>query len=957
VAGARVHISFTLEKGDKTLKKLVLVFGIAMLLSSSAMAVDIAISTKSGWWGQAAADQEMQDIVNNVQGASVEVFSIDELDALADWIIAHTGNGAADLLIMCGNFPDTLYPAGNAEPDGSLAESFLDDGNTIINTGDYIFYVGTAANNDAGGLQNMMDLPGISMWGDGTPCVPTAEALEITPSLVEIPSTRPFFFDQLEGDWYAELILGQTADGAVGDPVIVRNSVTGGRVGIFFQVADALTDIRGEVISEWINNWYLKNVSSNTISRAPVPASEAIDVSRDIDLSWTAGAYAVTHDVYLGTVWEDVNAGTGDLTTSMGQADTSFDPGRLAFGQTYFWRVDEVNGAPDNTVFKGGVWSFEVEPVAYPITNITATASSQQSPQMSPDKTIDGSGLNELDQHGTLAVDMWLSGMGDPNPSIQYEFDATYKLHQALVWNSNQLIESFVGLGSKDVVIETSLDGAEWTALEASTLLNQAPGAAGYEANTTIDFGGIMAQYVRITVNSGWGMMPQSGLSEVRFTAIPTAAREPMPADGVTTDSVGVVLGWRAGREAASHEVYVGTDSADLPLVATVTENSVDLSSQSLAYATTYFWTVKEVNEAETPTAHDGPVWSFTTPDYGTVDSFDQYDDNCMRIFFAWEDGLGHNGGEDVEDCDVPASNGNGGGSIVGNAQAPFAERDIVNAGSRQSMPFNYDNAFGDSFTTLVIDGQDWTASDVQTLSLAFSGEAGNTGNLYVKINNTKISYDGPAVNIARPAWQVWNIVLADTGASLGNITSFAVGVDGGSASGMLYIDDIRLYPVIFEAGGAMDITTPGDTIQGVPNDQDWPSAEAPEFAIDDNSGTKYLHFKGEEGITGFQVTPSVGATIVTGLAFTTANDADGRDPIAYELSGSNAGIEGPFTVIAAGDIVDFSQATAWPRFTANETKITFTNTVAYAHYQLIVTAIRGTDMMQIAEVELIGEL
>jgi len=946
-----------LEKGDKTLKKLVFVFGIAMLLSSSAMAIDIAISTKSGWWGQGAADQEMQDIVNNVQGVSIEVFSINDLDALADWVIAHTGNGAADLLIMCGNVPETIYPSGNAQPDGSLAEDFLDDGNTIINTGDYMFYVGTTANNDAGGLQNMMDIPNVDMWDLGQTMVVTPEGQEFTPSLQDGSITRPWHLDHLEGtDWEPELIL--RSDGGVGaDPAIIINRVTGGRLGTFYQIADADTDIRGEVISEWINNWYLKNVSSDKISRAPIPASDATDVSRDIDLSWTAGATAVTHDVYLGTAWEDVNSAT--TPTSAGQTETSFDPGRLDFGQTYFWRVDEVNGAPDNTVFKGKIWSFEVEPVAYPIANITATASSQQSPQMDPQKTVDGSGLNELDQHGTLAVDMWLSGMGDPNPSIQYEFDATYKLHQALVWNSNQLIESFVGLGAKDVVIETSLDGAEWTALEASTQLNQAPGADGYEANTTIEFGGIMAQFVKITVNAGWGAMPQYGISEIRFTSIPTAAREPMPADGVTTDGVDVVLGWRAGREAASHEVYVGTDSADLPLVATVTESSLDLSSQGLAYATTYFWTVKEVNEAETPTAHDGPVWSFTTPDYGTVDSFDQYDDNCERIFFAWEDGLGHNGGEDVEDCEVPASNGNGGGSIVGNAQAPFAERSIVNAGSRQSMPFNYDNAFGDSYATLAIDGQDWTASDVQTLSLAFRGEDGNTGSLYVKINNTKISYDGPAVNIARPAWQTWNIVLADTGASLGNVTSLVIGVDGGSAAGMLYIDDIRLYPVIFEAG-AIDITTPGDTILGVPNDQDWPTAEAPEYAIDDDNGTKYLHFKGPSGTTGFQVTPSVGATVVTGLRFTTANDAAERDPIAYELSGSNAGIDGPFTVIAAGDIADFSQAAAWPRFTVNETQISFDNTVAYAHYQVIITAVRdagSANSMQIAEVELIGEL
>jgi len=296
--------------------------------------------------------------------------------------------------------------------------------------------------------------------------------------------------------------------------------------------------------------------------------------------------------------------------------------------------------------------------------------------------------------------------------------------------------------------------------------------------------------------------MPNSGISEVRFSFIPISAREPMPIDGVTTDGVDVVLGWRAGREAASHEVYLGTDSSDLPLLATVTDNSLDLSNQGLAYATTYFWQIREVNEAETPTAHAGPVWSFTTPDFGIVDDFDQYNDKCARIFFAWEDGIGHNGGEEVDDCEVPASNGNGGGSMVGNNSAPFAEKAIVYLGSTQSLPFDYDNAFGDSYATLAIDAQDWTASGIQTLSLAFRGDTGNTGTLYIKINNTKISYNGPATDIGSGIWQTWNIVLADTGANLSNVTSFVIGVDGGNAAGKLYIDNIHLHPKIFASGG-----------------------------------------------------------------------------------------------------------------------------------------------------------
>lgn len=43
----------------------------------------------------------------------------------------------------------------------------------------------------------------------------------------------------------------------------------------------------------------------------------------------------------------------------------------------------------------------------------------------------------------------------------------------------------------------------------------------------------------------------------------------------------------------------------------------------------------------------------------------------------------------------------------------------------------------------------------------------------------------------------------------------------------------------------AVDVTKPGDAVQGVPNDGDWPAGESPPNTIDDNVNTKYLHFKG----------------------------------------------------------------------------------------------------------------
>jgi len=533
------------------------------------------------------------------------------------------------------------------------------------------------------------------------------------------------------------------------------------------------------------------------------PKNMATDVLRDTDLAWIAGNFAQTHNVYFGTSWDDVNNAT--TPDSAGQSDTTYDPGLLDYGQTYFWRVDEVNAPPDSTVFTGDVWSFTVEPFSIPVEDVSVTASSSNSDAMGPEKTIDGSGLNELDQHSTVATDMWLSA-AEPAPWIQYEFDKVYKLDQLIVWNSNQVIEAFLGFGAKDVTIETSVDGAAWTALEGPIVFNQATSMDDYTANTAVGFGGVQARFVRITINAGYGVIPQWGLSEVRFLYIPTFAREPEPAGGSTMSSADVMLSWRSGREAASSEVYLGTDAADLALVATTSEAAH--AANGLNYSTTYFWSVTEVNDAEAVSSYASDIWSFTTPDFGIVDNFDQYDDNCNRIFFAWEDGLGHSGSEEIDDCDVPASNGNGGGSMVGNDVAPFAERTIVNIGSAQSLPFNYDNAFGLSEATLAIPEQDWTASGIQTLALAYSGAPGNTGTLFVKINNAKVSYDGDPADIARGAWQARNIDLRAVG-GLQNVTSLTLGVDGANAAGMLYFDDIRLYPL---PGEFITPTQPNDT-------------------------------------------------------------------------------------------------------------------------------------------------
>jgi len=518
----------------------------------------------------------------------------------------------------------------------------------------------------------------------------------------------------------------------------------------------------------------------------PQPTNEVTDVPRDVVLSWEPGKFAAPingHKVYFGDNFNDVNDGIGGITQSL---SSYAPPQRLDFNTTYYWRVDEVNAPPTSTVYRGSLWSFTTEPVAYAIENITATASST-SEGMGPENTINGSGLDDNDMHSTEAMDMWLSG-NEPNAWIEYELDKVYKLHEMWVWNSNQVMEPMFGLGCKDVSIEYSVNGTDYTTLAGVPEFARASGASDYAHNTTVDFGGVAVKYIRLTANSNWGgIMNQYGLSEVRFFNIPVQAREPSPDSGATDVDVDVTLGFRAGREADKHDVYLSTDEqavidGNAP-VTTVTETSC--GPLSLDLGETYYWKVDEVNMAETPTTWESDLWSFTTHEFFIVDGFEDYNDYPPdEIWSTWVDGYG-----------VPAN-----GATVGypapdwSLDEHYAETAIVHDGE-QAMPFFYSNTGGAVYSegkrTFAVP-QDWTKAGVQTLALYFHGSPGNTGQLYVEVNGSKVLYDGDVADIVRPRWKQWNIDLASL--DLQDVTTITIGIEGSGASGTLYFDDIRLY-------------------------------------------------------------------------------------------------------------------------------------------------------------------
>jgi hypothetical protein len=456
--------------------------------------------------------------------------------------------------------------------------------------------------------------------------------------------------------------------------------------------------------------------------------------ARGLTLSWTPGIFARTHDIYLGTAFDDVDDATTTVDPASvyigGQSEATYALDRLDLGQTYYWRIDEVNAPPDLTVFKGDVWSFTVEPVGYPIAgeNITATASSSNSADEGPENTINGSGLDADDLHSILGTDMWFSASEPRGAWIQYEFDKVYKLHEIWVWNSNREgLNTIYGL--KDVTIEYSVDGDTYTPLGTYEFA-QAPGVAGYAHNTIVDSGNVVAKYVRISASSNWsgGIVDQYGLAEVRFFYIPTHAREPNPDSGATDVSIGtidepidVTLGFRAGREAAMHDVYLSTDEqAVIDGTAPVTtEIETSHGPLSLDVGQTYYWRVDEANEAETPATWQGDIWNFTTQEYFVIDDFEAYNDlnpddpNSNRIFLTWIGG------------DVDPANG----SQVGNDTLPFAELTVVHGG-KQSMPYFYDNSVGYSEATVMLSSQrrDWTKRGIGSLSLWFRGYPASVG-------------------------------------------------------------------------------------------------------------------------------------------------------------------------------------------------------------------------------------
>ncbi len=264
--------------------------------------------------------------------------------------------------------------------------------------------------------------------------------------------------------------------------------------------------------------------------------------------------------------------------------------------------------------------------------------------------------------------------------------------------------------------------------------------------------------------DKAWGSVPAHGLVDV---APETAT-----------------LSWSAGDATAAtggHVLYFGRDASEVENGSS--SNTLDTAEaavpEELMLGETYYWRVDQI--AEDATVTRGSVWFFTVSESALVDDFESYDNqDPNEIFNTWKDGI------DVD----------GNGMRVGHWDPNYAEITIVKQAG-QSIPLFYDNndVVVNSEAKRTFDSaQDWTMYGIQSLSLMFRGEPGNTfGSVYVKINDIKMAYPLLPDHLQFAQWKPWIIDLKDVATDLTQVTSLAVGVDGPGA-GTLYIDDIRLY-------------------------------------------------------------------------------------------------------------------------------------------------------------------
>jgi len=468
----------------------------------------------------------------------------------------------------------------------------------------------------------------------------------------------------------------------------------------------------------------------------PDPADGAYVADTWVNMSWKAGDFAVSHDVYLGLDADEVAAGTGD--TFLGnQTATEFIigfpgfpiPDGLVPGTTYYWRVDEVNDANADSPWTGDLWSFMMPPnTAY-----------------SPDPA---DGAEFVDPDATFS---WTPGY-------------SAKLHT--------------------VYMGTDFD-------EVSNAAGGAPmGFATYSPGT-LELEKVY--YWRVDEFDP----PVTHKGDVWGFTTPGAVGNPQPANGAVDVQKIATLSWTAADNATSHELYFGTDAEAVKDATTASAEYVGpkaLGSEShdpggLAQESSYAWRVDEVYPTGTV---KGLVWTFTTADFLLVDDFEAYNDieppdpESNRIFDKWIDGFGTTTNGALVGNDLPPYAEQ---TVVhGGDQSMIYRYDNAGKTSEATLTLVYPRDWtADGVTKLSLWVRGSSANAADALYVALNGTA-------------VVSHDDASATQLRAwnEWVIdlaaFGVDLTNvTSITIGVGTKNAPSPTGGT--GTLYVDDIRLVP------------------------------------------------------------------------------------------------------------------------------------------------------------------
>ena len=576
----------------------------------------------------------------------------------------------------------------------------------------------------------------------------------------------------------------------------------GNQVEVFFTVGFPGNPVPDGLIPGTTYYWRIDEVEADgTINKGDVwsftvPSLKAYnhnlsDGARFIDpqtgLSWTPGSGAKIHTVFFGDNFDDVNSADVGLS----QAGSSFDPGPLESDKTYYWRVDEFDGAETH---KGDVLSF---------TTIGARGTGLRGDYYTG-QNFDKLVLTRIDPQ----VDFpWRGGTADDkvgagNFSVRWtgdvsaQFTETYSFYTITddgirVWVNNKLIiENWSNHGDTEDTGTIDLVAGQSYSIELEY----------FQAGS-----GSIAQLGWESPHTAKQLIPTDLLWP------PVKARNPKPPNGAVNVRQTVFLSWEPGDAAASHRIYFGTDEEAVKNAVMASSEFIGLDELGaegynpgdLLWDTTYYWRIDEVDDANPDSPWIGGVWSFTTANFPIVDDFEGYNGGNNQIWWAWKDGLGY-AAHDNE----PAYPGNGTGSAIGDETTASYTEDFIVHGGLQSMPLSYDNnkqgyAMYSEVELTLSATRNWTENGFNTLTLWFIGDLSNAADpLYVALNGTAVVYNDNVKAAQVSKWTQWTIDLqafADQGVDLTNVNTIAIGlgtkgnVTTPGGAGKIYIDDIRL--------------------------------------------------------------------------------------------------------------------------------------------------------------------